>query len=107
MRKFDENLYLVDMYGDSYYPKFLVDKIKVLIVEVVEFLEQGEHTALEIQEKFDAMTIGINDLEDEFDKNDSEIETVARESIGKTVTNIIEHFNLNLDTETAIQERDW
>lgn len=51
--------------------------------------------------------IAINDLQDEFDENDSEIETVARESIGETIRNIIECFELEVDDETLMMERDW
>ena len=29
--KFKEELYLVDMYNDTYFPKFLVDQIKHLL----------------------------------------------------------------------------
>ncbi|GHU24393.1 hypothetical protein FACS1894164_10920 [Spirochaetia bacterium] len=36
---FNEKLYLVDMYNDEYYPKFLVDKI--LLIETVKYLETG------------------------------------------------------------------
>ena len=84
MEKFDEKLYLVDMYRDPYYPDFLVNKVKGLIVEVVNYLETGEQDMDQIQAKFDVMTIGINDLEEEFGQNGSEIETVARDSIGQT-----------------------
>ena len=36
-------VYLEDMYNDDYYPKFLVDKVKSCIAEVVEFLEKEEY----------------------------------------------------------------
>ena len=82
MKKFDENyIYLKDMYNDSYFPKFLVDKVKQEIVKVVEYLEEEGHTTEDIQKKFDIMTTAINDLQEEFDENGSEIETAARESI--------------------------
>ena len=108
MKKFDENYtYLKDMYNDSYFPKFLVDKVKQEIVKVAEYLEEKEHTTEDIQKKFDIMTMAINDLQEEFYENDSEIETVARDSIGVTVEYILEYFNIDIDTETAISERDW
>ena len=107
MEKFDEKLYLVDMYRDPYYPDFLVDKIKGLIVEVVDYLETGERDMDQIQAKFDVMTIGINDLEEEFGENGSEIETVARDSIGQTVIDILKHYQIDIDVEEAIRERDW
>jgi hypothetical protein len=43
MDRFDEKLYLVDMYKDNYYPDFLVDKIRNFLKEAVEYLESGEH----------------------------------------------------------------
>jgi hypothetical protein len=107
MENFSEELYLADMYKDDYYPKFLLDKIKNLITGGVNLLEIGEKDMGKIQEKFDEIMRGINDLEEEFDENDSEIETVARDSIDQTVIDIIEHFNLNIDHETLMRERDW
>ena len=47
------------------------------------------------------------DLQEEFDENDSEIETVARECIAAAVAYILEWFNIPIDTEEAIRERDW
>ena len=99
--------YLSDMYADEYFPNFLVDKVKKLIEEVVVFIEEGGHETEEIQEAFDKMTLSINALEDEFYENDSEIETGARESIGETVTRILEYFEIDIDTEEAIRERNW
>lgn len=53
------------------------------------------------------MTIGINDLEDEFYENESEIETVARDSIGVTVEYVLKWFGIDIDIEEAIREREW
>ena len=60
-----------------------------------------------IQEKLDKAVCAINDLQKEFDENDSEIETVARDCIGETVSYILEWFNISIDIEEAIRERDW
>jgi len=107
VKKFDENLYLADMYDDDYFPNFLVDKVKSYIVDVVQYLESGERSIDAIQAKFDTMTDSINDLQEEFEENDSEIETGARESIGETVRHILKHFNIAIDVEEAIRNRDW
>ncbi|WP_018758421.1 DUF5713 family protein [Paenibacillus terrigena] len=99
--------YLKDMYIDGYFPNFLVDKVKAELVKVVEFLEQGNQDIEEIQSKLNFAIHAINDLAEEFDENDSEIETVARESIAQTVEDILAFFGIEIDTEVAIRERDW
>lgn len=99
--------YLEDMYNDDYYPSFLVDKVKGEIQKVVRFLEDGSYSNEMIQEKLDLMTMAINDLMEEFEEHDSEIETVARDSIGMTVGAILQAFKIDIDIETAIEERDW
>ncbi len=99
--------YLKDMYEDDYFPDFLVDKIKDLIKSTVSFIEEGNHSKDEIQSALDQMTLGINELEDEFGENESEIETVARESIGDTVDKILIFFNIDIDIEEAIRVREW
>ena len=38
---------------------------------------------------------------------DSEIETVARNSIAVTIGYIMEWFQIDIDMETALRERDW
>ena len=108
MKKFDENYQLLsDMRNDEYFPKFLVDKIEELIRGVISLLESGETDIPKVQAALDEMTLGINNLQEEFEENDSEIETVARDSIGETVEYVLKWFDIDIDIETAIGERDW
>lgn len=108
MKKFNKNYILLEeMYQDEYYPNFLVDKIKVLVEQVIGCLESGETDIDKIQQRLDEMTIGINNLQEEFDENDSEIETVARDCIAVTVEYILDWFNVDIDIEMAFAERDW
>ena len=90
-----------------YYPAFLVDKVKDELQKVIALLESGETDTEVVQETLDEAVCGINDLQEEFDENDSEIETVARECIAATVAYILEWFGIPIDTEEAIRERDW
>lgn len=53
------------------------------------------------------MTRAINDLQDEFDENDSEIETASRDCIGETVEHVLEWFDIPIPVEEAIREREW
>ncbi|RKI70678.1 hypothetical protein D7V91_03505 [bacterium 1xD42-67] len=108
MKTFDGNYTLLDeMYQDGYYPDFLVDKVKAELLKVISLLESGATDLAVIQEKLDEAVCAINDLQDEFDENDSEIETVARDCIGETVGYILEWFGIPIDIEEAIRERDW
>ena len=75
--------------------------------KVIDLLESGETDTEVVQETLDEAVCGINDLQEEFDENDSEIETVARECIAANVAYILEWFNIPIDTEEAIRERDW
>ena len=108
MKAFDPNYKMLDeMYQDEYYPDFLVDKVKEELQKVIRLLESGETDVGAVQKILDEAVCGINDLQEEFDENDSEIETVARDCIGVTVAYILEWFNIPIDTEEAIRDRDW
>lgn len=99
-------VFLKKMYADKYFPEFLVNKVRDVIKEVVAFIEQG-HTKDEVQDELDNMTAKINDLQEEFENNNSEIETVARESIAATVEEILIYFDVYIDIEEALRDRDW
>lgn len=108
MKAFDPNYKLLDeMYQDDYYPAFLVDKVKDEIQKVIGLLESGETDTEVVQEKLDEAVLAINDLQEEFDENESEIETVARDCIGVTIDYILKWFDIPIDMEEAIRERDW
>lgn len=108
MKKFDAGYeFLKEMYSDDYFPDFLVDKVKAELENVIAFLETGVTDVEQIQEKFDAMTIAVNDLQEEFEENDSEIETVARDSIAADVIEILNWFDIDIDVGDALGERDW
>jgi len=98
---------LHDMYSDEYFPKNLVDKVAAAIREVIIFLETGPHSKDEVQAKLDQMTEEINRLQGEFEENESELETAARESIGETVDGVLKFFDVDIDIEEAIRVRDW
>ena len=74
MKAFDPNYKLLDeMYQDEYYPDFLVDKVKEELQKVIRLLESGETDVGAVQKTLDEAVCGINDLQEEFDENDSEI----------------------------------
>jgi hypothetical protein len=99
--------WLPDMYADAYFPTSEVDKVKAAIQKVVAFLEKGGASTKKIQKKLDKMTLTINELQNDFIDHDSEIETGARESIAETVERVLVYFEVDIDIEEALGERDW
>lgn len=108
MKRFEQtDALLREMYQDDYYPNILVDKIKAELQMVITLLETGVTDIEVIQERLDKATCAINDLQEEFEENDSELETVARESIGDAVCDILNWFEIPIEIEDALRERDW
>ncbi|RZJ61540.1 MAG: hypothetical protein EOO58_01665 [Hymenobacter sp.] len=81
--------WLPEMYADDYFPTSEVDKVKAAI------------------QKVDEMTLTINELQNDFAAHASEIETGARESIAETVERVLVYFEVAIDIEDALGERDW
>jgi hypothetical protein len=101
--------FLRGMYNDGYFPNFLVDKIKEILLDVCQQIEQKKpksddelfsitHPAIEM----------INNLEEEFEENDSELETEAREVMGADFDFIVTTYGFkDVDIEDVIAPRDW
>lgn len=108
MDKFDDRYILLQtMYEDSYFPHYLVDKIKWQLIRFIEFLETDERDVQILQEKLYEFTLFVNSMQQEFAEQDSEIETVARESIMTSLDYILHWFKINIPVETAVREREW
>jgi 5-formaminoimidazole-4-carboxamide-1-beta-D-ribofuranosyl 5'-monophosphate synthetase len=106
--KMKDYVFLKDMYADSYFPKFLVDKVKTILVGLCSDIEKTSPKNLdELYKLTHTSTIKINELQDEFFEHDSEIETGARESIGHDFDIIAKSYGFNTDIEELIAPREW
>lgn len=100
--------FLSCMYEDSYFPTFLVDKCKNILVDLCLRIEHEKPSDLEQLYKLThEATTKINDLEDEFFENDSEIETGARECLGENFDAIAKAYSFDADGEELIAPRNW
>jgi hypothetical protein len=100
--------FLEEMSQDSYFPKKLVNKGKAILIELCLQIEQEKPQNLEALYKLThAATDKFNALSEEFDENDSEIETAARECIAMDFEFIAKAFNFEADVEELIATRDW
>jgi len=101
--------FLKGMYDDSYFPNFLVDKGKNILVQLCLQIEKEVPKNLEELYKLThAATEKFNHLNDEFNDNDSDIETVAREIIAEDIETIALAYGFeDADTEELIEPREW
>ena len=102
-------VFLEGMYKDRYYPRFLVDKLKDILVRLCEAIEreqpQDDEALLNLTH---AATREINALADEFVDNESEIKTVAREAIAGDFRMIASAYDfVAVDVEDLIEPREW
>lgn len=71
------------MYDDAYFPNFLVDKGKQILIDLCFDIETKQPKNLrELYKLTHKATDKFNDLQEEFEDNNSELETVARDCIG-------------------------
>ncbi len=100
---------LKEMYDDAYYPDFLVDKIKLILLEMCHEIEHTTPADVPaLLQITHAATERINDLEDEFGEHDSELETVAREVMAADFGFIVQAYGFaGVDIEDVIAPRDW
>jgi Family of unknown function (DUF5713) len=100
--------FLQEMYEDEYFPKFLVDKSKAILVRLCEAIEAQKPANNEsLLQLTHAATNEFNELSDEFLENDSELETGAREAIGGDFDFIVKAYGFDIDVEDVIATRDW
>lgn len=101
--------FLADMAGDSYYPGFLVEKGRQILLSLCEQIEAEKPVDLDSLYKLThAATDRFNDLAEEFYENESDIETVARECIGADFDFVAQAYGFHdADIEELIATRDW
>lgn len=97
------------MYEDDYFPDFLVNKCKAILVSLCLTIETNLPADVEaLYPLTHAATEKFNDMEEEFDEHDSEIETAARECIALDFECIAHAYGfVAADMEELIAPRDW
>ncbi|MBE1530356.1 DUF5713 family protein [Actinomadura algeriensis] len=101
--------FLERMYRDDYYPDHVVDKGAAILMRLCERIEAAKPSDLAaLYVLTHAATREFNALEADFDAAGSEIETVAREMIGKEFWFVAKSYGFtDADHEELIAERDW
>jgi hypothetical protein len=107
--KIDKEKLLPGMYRDGYFPNQLVDKLRDIILGACSKIEKESPQDLEELYSITCeATELINDLQEEFEENDSEIETVARDEIALAFELVAKTYGYeNADLEELVATRDW
>ena len=106
--KIKDHAFLDCMYQDTYFPKFLVDKCKNILLEVCQKIETNKPGNLEELYKLThEATDQLNELQDEFLENDSEMETGARECLAMEFGFVAQAYDFEADVEELIATREW
>ncbi len=100
--------FLKDMYEDAYFPDFLVDKAKSILVNLCFKIEKDRPDSLESLYKLTHQaTDEFNELQEEFENDGSELETVARDCIAVDFENIAKIYGFDADIEELTANREW
>ena len=103
----DQYILLEELYEDSFYPDFLIDKIKYLLEDFINFVEQKPKNMADVGDKIYDLIQNANSLQYEFLDNDSEYDNIARECLIRNLEYIIQWFHLAINLEEALAEREW
>lgn len=103
----DQYILLEELYEDSFYPDFLIDKIKYLLEDFINFVEQKPKNMADVGDKIYDLIQNANSLQYEFLDNDSEYDNIARECLIRNLEYIIQWFHLLINLEEALAEREW
>lgn len=96
------------MYGDSYFPRPQVDKVKAVLLDFCGKMESEKPKDLKaVYALSQHATNEINDLQADFFAHDSEIETGARECIAENFEVIAKAYGFEADIEEMISTREW
>jgi hypothetical protein len=101
--------FLEDMYNDDYFPNILVDKIKNILLDLcIQIEAKSPKSNEELYKLSHVTTEKINKLENEFEENESELETGAREAMAADFDFIVLTYGFkDADLEEVIAPRDW
>jgi hypothetical protein len=100
--------FLTDMYADGYYPEHLVDKCRNILIDLCHAVEvEQPKTVNALYSITHYATQRFNELQEEFEREGSELETVAREAIAMEFVFIADTYGFETDLEEMIAPREW
>ena len=100
---------LKGMYSDGYFPNPLVDKVRDVLLDACNDIESQNPADLDqLYAITHHATERINDLQEDFFNQGSEIETAARDDIATSFAHIANTYGFaGADIEELVATREW
>ncbi|ARA83504.1 hypothetical protein AAY86_26100 [Pseudomonas amygdali pv. tabaci str. ATCC 11528] len=104
-----KHTFLKGMYQDEYFPDAVVKMCEDVLVNLCHEIERQKPSDLDaLYALTHKATEQINELEEVFEENGSEIETFARETIAEDFVRIADAYGFtDADIEEMIAPREW
>lgn len=103
-----EHEFLVSMRDDPYYPPQLVEQCCSILVRMCIAIEtEGITEERHLYPITHHFTRELNALQDDFEREGSEMETGAREALGEEFAFIASSYGFDADVEEMIAPREW
>lgn len=102
------HVFLEVMDADDHYPQHLVEQCRDILLQLCFAIETEQPK--EVRHLYPIthyFTIKINDLQEDFDRAGSELETVAREDLAAEFAFIANAYGFDADVEELIAPREW
>ena len=91
----------------SEFPAIVTQRVRSLISRFIKWLEAGNRTYREVQQRLDKLTIAINRLKPFCEQNGCSLNETARYSIAETVEYVLRWFDVDIDIAFALRLREW
>lgn len=103
-----EHEFLVSMSEDPYYPPHLVEQCRSILVQMCFAIEcEGITEERHLYPITHHFTDELNALQDDFAREDIEMETGAREALAEEFMFIASAYGFDADVEEMIAPREW
>ena len=105
--KIKSHKFLEEMHGDKYYPSYLVEKGKYILLTLCKEIETEKPVSdEEVYLLTSAAIVKFNNLSVELENQGSDIDTVAKENIAMDIDFILRAYGYDLSFEQAYAQRD-
>lgn len=108
MARFDKQYILLEqLYEDSFYPQYMLDKIKLMLLDFIFYIEENPTGITDVGNKIFELVEEVKSMQDEFIAEESEFDALAKETLLRDIEYIIKWYHLPVNLEKELTKREW